>query len=248
MKYQAIKGVKHWVFDSISEFEHYFKSRGLEVPALQLDWRDAKKGEWTIADDEGIVQILQRKQTKYGWFWIRTVVGTFRQGSGYQMHTDFSIVESRYSFSGKDEDRWKKISNRDHVTRKELIFVTNLIRGMSIKQAYHDAFGDSKHWREKSFLLMKQDRIMSELRNASKEAAKKLDLNMEYIIKSLMDISKESDDKTKLGALKELRGILEAIEDSEATYGATAIQQAPLEAIDMGRIEKEKLEALSDAK
>lgn len=246
MKYQKIKGIKHYVFDSMDEFEGYFKSRNLKVPAIVPEWLDAKQGDWTIADDGGIVQILKRKITKTGYPWIRTVVGTFRQDKYGEMDTDFSMHPSRYTFSGKMVDRDIAIKNRTRITRREREFVINLIRKLSIKEAYTRAFGESSKWDHRSRLLFKQERIMSELRNQSKEAANDLGLDIKYIMQSLMKLSERAEDRVRLGALKELKEILEAIDHQDEVSKEYAIDQSPLEAIDMGRIEKDKLEVFSE--
>lgn len=244
MTFQRINGIKHYIFDSIEEFQHYFVSRGLEVPTLVMDWRDGKQGEWVLADDGGVVQLLKRGSLKTGGHWCRTVVGTFKQMESYEMDTDPTLHPNRYTFSQKDTHRVERVKQRKNLTKKEGIFVLNLLNGMSIKDAYINAFGYSKVWEQNAHLLIRQERVMNEIRKAAKSAAGKLNLNVEFIMKKLMELTEDGImDSVRLQALKELRDWLEAIEVSE-NNNLYSIEQSPLKAIDPGDYEKEKREAL----
>jgi hypothetical protein len=241
MKYQKIKGVKHYVFDSIPEFQGYFRSLNLQVPQLITDWRKGEEGDWVIADDGGIVQILKRARTQYGWHYVRTVVGTFRQDKYYEMDTDFSLHPNRYSFSGKNNREVRKF--RKELTKNEADFVLYLIMGLGIKEAFRRSFGTYKNWKARALELMREERIMRELRAATKEAASKLNLNLEFIMKGLMDLTQEGvADNVRLGALKELKEWLEAIEE---TSGYSYLESNdPLSGVDISAIEEAKVKAL----
>mgnify|MGYP003679264772 CR=1 FL=1 len=54
MKYQKIKGVKHYVYEHISDF---YNDHPNKTPLK--DWRESKEGDWVWSDDSRIVQILK---------------------------------------------------------------------------------------------------------------------------------------------------------------------------------------------
>ena len=57
MEYREIKRVKHYVYDSISEFKE-------EHPSIEPieDWKKGKEGDWVYSDDNRIVQLLKVKE------------------------------------------------------------------------------------------------------------------------------------------------------------------------------------------
>ena len=82
MKHKSIRGKKHYVFDNFEEYVEHFEEDAVEVK----DWKTGEEGDWVLADDGGIVQLLKvggikhpndRKNYKYSQGWCRTIVGTF---------------------------------------------------------------------------------------------------------------------------------------------------------------------------
>ena len=55
MEYRKIKGVKHYVYDDIDEFQKHRPEEN-----VFFDWRSAKEGDWVMADaDNRICQLLK---------------------------------------------------------------------------------------------------------------------------------------------------------------------------------------------
>ena len=55
MKSQKIKHIKHYVYDNVEEFK---KEKGLDTQLVE-NWRDGEEGDWVLADDGGVVQLLK---------------------------------------------------------------------------------------------------------------------------------------------------------------------------------------------
>ena len=47
MKSKEIKGVKHYVYDSLAEYEDHLTN----APKVVEDWRTGKQGDWVWSDD-----------------------------------------------------------------------------------------------------------------------------------------------------------------------------------------------------
>ena len=62
MDYRKIKGVKHYVFDDIRDFNSFFTDED-NRPNVCFDWRTSNEGEWVLADDGGVIQLLKRDKT-----------------------------------------------------------------------------------------------------------------------------------------------------------------------------------------
>ena len=64
MDYRKIKGVKHYVFDDIQDFESFFTDKD-KRPNISFDWRTADEGDWVLADDGGVIQLLKKSNIKH---------------------------------------------------------------------------------------------------------------------------------------------------------------------------------------
>ena len=115
MEYRKIKGVKHCVYEHISDF---YNDHPNETPLK--NWRESKEGDWVWSDDSRIVQILKsapinhpndRRNYKYCKNYVRTVVGSFLCLPKTYMDTDFQnplkIPENRF-IKGRYQPRKKR--------------------------------------------------------------------------------------------------------------------------------------------
>ena len=72
---RTIKGVKHFAYESELEF----RTAHPNTPLI-TDWKKAEEGDWCLADDGKIVQILKKGQVK-GFKkennYVRTIIGMF---------------------------------------------------------------------------------------------------------------------------------------------------------------------------
>ena len=168
MKFQKIKNTKHYVYDSYDEFETHYRERGMEVPPIVADWREAGAGDWTYSDDERIVQILVRKvlpNRKYNKNpYVRTVVGSFVVNRFTQMDTDFDAHPSRYRFSKRTKKelyQWRM--DRPNLTKNERILIAKLKLNMPVREAWESTYGGIKDWRYKLVDLIKTERFQKEM-------------------------------------------------------------------------------------
>ncbi len=210
MEYQKIKGVKHCVYDHISEF---YNDHPNETPLK--NWREAKEGDWVWSDDGRIVQILKsspikhpndRRNYKYCKSYIRTVVGSFLCLPKTYMDTDFSKHPNRYTFSGKNP---KTVKERKGI--KEKIFATNIAVGLGAVKSYMDAFSETNSYKaqKKAAILLNQERVMKEVEKSVLDIAKGMGLDHEYVLNKLKCLAdSSSDDGIVLQSTKELAKII----------------------------------------
>lgn len=261
MEFQKIRGKKHFVFENRKEFEEHFKGLNEVPPTLVENWRLAKKGDWVLADDGGIVQIIfqsklshpnDRKRYKNHRGYCRTIVGTFIQDDKYEMDTDFTLHPNRYRFgSATDADIKYRQKNRDYLSSPELVFVAALCSGKTLQQSYQEyckiinmPFPHPK-WQRKAIGLLKRERIMTAINKNVEEIAEKLGIDFKYILSGLKQLFEESDnDNIKLGSLKELAEWLGGKDKmKQVTRGQVHVFE-PFSGEELAKIEAEKIEAI----
>jgi hypothetical protein len=212
MESQKIKNTRHYVYDTIEEFHDTHKGK-----SPLGDWRKGKEGDWVWSDDGRIIQLLKvshkishpndRKNYKNANGWVRTVVGTFLNTPKTKMDTDFFEHPNRYTFSKKIKNTNSRIRTRETCTNKEKVFATTVATGKDVVSSYMEAFTEANRnsARKKAVILLKQRRIMSEIERTSKEIAKELGIDHEYILGSLKQLADTSEDQNiALQSLKEL--------------------------------------------
>lgn len=216
MEYKKIKGKSHYIYDDISEFS----SEHSDKTPIQ-NWRDGKENDWVYSDDDRIIQLLKvadlnhpndRKNYKWAKNYVRTVVGTFVNNDKTFMDTDFDQHPNRYTFSKKIKYTNIRVKKRKKVTNNEKIFAVNVVSGMGPVKAYMDAFKnntDEKKVKKKALVLLKQERIMSEIEKSVLDVAKELGVDHKYVLNRLKCLSDNSeDDNIILQSTKELGKII----------------------------------------
>jgi predicted regulator of amino acid metabolism with ACT domain len=192
VEYKKIKGNRHYIYDDISEFSSEHSDN---TPIV--NWRDGKENDWVMSDDDRIIQLLKvadlnhpndRKNYKWAKNYVRTVVGTFVNNKNTFMDTDFDQHPNRYTFSKKIKYTNTRVKN------------------------YMDAFknnADEKRVKKKALVLLKQERIMSEIEKSVLDVAKELGVDHKYVLNRLKCLSDNSeDDNIILQSTKELGKII----------------------------------------
>tara|TARA_X000001382_G_scaffold122517_1_gene105550 strand:+ start:1088 stop:1864 length:777 start_codon:yes stop_codon:yes gene_type:complete len=222
---KKIKKIEHIVYDDIEEFKKNNPNK-----TVNPNWRKAREGEWVIADDKGVVQILKKAQLKHpndsknyknAKGYVRTVVGTFVVKDNSTMDTDFSKHPNRYTFSRVIKNPNANIKNREYTTKKERAFSANIISGRGVAKAYMDAFEETNQTkaRRKGLVLLKQERVVKEVEKGALDVAKKLGIDHNYILRGLKTLCDNSEDENiRLQTIKELGKIV-------GTIGGTSIKQ-----------------------
>tara|TARA_A100001201_G_scaffold29058_3_gene31346 strand:- start:573 stop:1334 length:762 start_codon:yes stop_codon:yes gene_type:complete len=215
MDYREIKGVKHYVYDTIEEFQNHHKDINPK------HWKDnPQEGDWVKSDDGGIVQILKRsgishpndrKNFKLNRGYVRTVVGTFLLNDKSKMDTNFDLHPNRYTFSKNVKQANENFKKRKNITKKERLFTTEVIVGKDAVTAVQNVYkeNDYSKAKKKAVLLLKQERIMNEVEKGVTDIAKSLGIDHEYVLRSLKHLADTGeDDNVVLQSLKELGKII----------------------------------------
>ena len=212
MEYRVIKRVRHYVYDSIQEFEEHNPNE-----QVNKDWRSSNEGDWVYSDDGRIIQLLRVKNEirnpndirnyKFAKGYVRTVVGTFINRDKTTMDTDFSQHKNRYTFSKTIKNPSERVYKREKTTNKEKIFATNVAVGMGPVKAYMDAFNEDKEHtaKRKAAILLKQRRVIREVEKSVMDVAKDLGIDHTYVLQSLKLLAENTDDENiALQSLKEM--------------------------------------------
>ena len=217
-EYKKIKGKRHYIFDDVGEYVEYFGSK--DAPPIVEDWHDGKQGDWVMSDDNRIIQLLKvsalnhpndRKNYKWAKNWVRTVVGTFVNNKKTFMDTDFEQHPNRYTFSKTIKYTNNRVKKRSKLTNNEKMFTTNVVSGMGPVKAYMDAFKATSEGkaRKKALVLLKQERVMSDIEKGVLDVAKEMGIDHRYILERLKCLSDNSeDDNIILQSTKELGKII----------------------------------------
>ena len=219
-EYQVIRGKRHYVFNDVDEFTEYYHSKMMSSPEVKRNWREGKQGDWVFSDDNRIVQLLKvaplnhpndRKNYKWAKNYVRTVVGTFVNNEKTFMDTDFEQHPNRYTFSKTIKHTNGQVKKRKKLTNNEKIFTTNVVSGMGPVKAYMDAFkaASEDKARKKALVLLKQERIMTDIEKGVLDVAKELGIDHKYILDRLKCLADNSeDDNIILQSTKELGKII----------------------------------------
>uniref|UniRef100_A0A6M3IUJ3 Uncharacterized protein n=1 Tax=viral metagenome TaxID=1070528 RepID=A0A6M3IUJ3_9ZZZZ len=229
MEYRVIRNVNHYIFDSEDEFNKHFKKDEFgNIPIVQSEWRVAQKGAWVWSDDGRIVQILYRgkisdtsRLPNPAKHYIRTVVGTFMCRPNWTMDTDFRKHVNRYTLSGNCNVYMRK--TRDRLSKKELQWIALMRLGHSPLKAYKLAFPKAKddfHIATTVTSLLQYKRIVNEMNKQAQEAAKKLGMDEEYVLKQHKRIiEEESSAKNVISSLQEVSKIIQIYPEERPNRG-----------------------------
>jgi len=205
MRSYTVKGREHVVYDALDELPNDIQYTD--------KWRDADIGDWVLADDGCIVQILRsghlkrayrKKDVKY----VGTCTGTFICSDVYKMDTDRR--DNIYNLSGKTPQ--DSVKTRTELTPKEQLFAQFVSQGMKATDAYLTAFdAKSKDYAHASAgLLLKQERIKTAMKESLKPVLEKLQINDSMVLSGIKEVAINGEkDSDKLRALFELADILE---------------------------------------
>jgi len=215
MRFYTIKKVAHAVYDSPEECSDI---------VYREDWRVANKGDWVLADDGCVIQILRKgsmkrdsKKTPFVDY-IGTCTGTFACEPHKKMDTEKR--KNIYSFGG-DKSYSDHMIDRKNPTEKEILFTKNLLLGMQPVDAYKQAYQNKsdKTAGIKASILIRTERIRKLMKEEIKPVLKELNITPELILGGIRDIAlnEESKDSDRLKALTELADILEIKDEQKVT-------------------------------
>ena len=213
MREYIINNISHIVYDSIEE---------VPVNIKYKQWKDGILGDWVLTDDECVIQILRTgtmfrskgKLRKVSY--IGTCTGTFLKDGKMKMDTDKR--DNIYSLSGRLSSK-EVLEQREKLTGREELFIHNLQKKMTLKDAYINAYStdNEKYAETRAMLLIKTERVKKEMHKRLEPILAKLGIDDELVLDGIKDIAINAEkDSDRLKALTELSDVLE-IKDKGTT-------------------------------
>ena len=223
MRTYTIKKIEHPVYEDLDELPK-------DLVYLK-DWRQAEIGDWVLADDGCILQVLRKnnlaKRTNKVQYehTIGTCTGTFVARPTVSMDTERR--KNIYSMSGKHTIQ----SNRDRkkINSNEILFARALTRGVSPEDAYLKVYrtNNKKYAKLHAGILVKSERVKKVMKEELKPILAALGISPELVLEGIKDIATDDEAKhsDKLKALFELGEILELKETNKVTEVTGALFQ-----------------------
>ena len=243
---RKIKGVTHYAYESELEFRTAHPKE-----KLIKDWREAKQGEWCLADDGKIVQILLKntmKGNKIKEKYIRTVIGMITVRKSTTLVGD--ITDSLYRFVKRHS-----YDSRLHggMTKQKKIFSKYIAMGLDPESAYIKAYPKTTNTndaRRKSKLLLKSKSVRNQVDKEIEELMADVGITKRYLLESTKDVVDKTDvkDNDKLRALETLMkisGMLNTEKKSESIaliQEFTGFSKEKLKAFEQGMLSEQKKE------
>tara|TARA_R100000808_G_C2144829_1_gene152590 strand:+ start:1138 stop:1863 length:726 start_codon:yes stop_codon:yes gene_type:complete len=223
MRTYTIKKIEHHVYEDLDELPK-------DLVYLK-DWRKAEIGDWVLADDGCIIQILRKNALTKPRGKVRVVhsvgtcTGTFKVSDKILMDTEKR--KDIYTFSGKPPVQ--KIKDRKKATSNEILFSQLLTRGVSPEDAYLKVYrtDNRKYAKLHAGILVKSERVRKVMKEELKPVLAALGISPELVLEGIKDIATDEDAKhsDKLKALFELGEILELKETNKVTEVTGALFQ-----------------------
>ena len=225
MRVYKVNGIAHKVFDPDDT-----------IPSdltVKSDWRSAVVGDWVKSDDGCVIEVLRQgimKRTKgkeRNVKYIGTCTGTYLCRNKDKMDTERR--ENIYSFSAKSSSNTsKRIKDRDYLTANEAAFAKLIANGFSPEIAYKRAYGteNTKYAKMKSAVLVKQERIVSAVKEELDEVLKAEGIDLKYLIKGVkLEVENASKAGDRLRAMSMLWDAAEVIPKQKVTQVTGAVFQ-----------------------
>ena len=205
--------MREYVVNNISH--KVYEKDEVPVDITYKDWKDGTLGDWVLADDDCVIQIIRTgtmfrakgKLRKVDY--VGTCTGTFLKDGKMKMDTDRR--ENIYSLSGRLSSK-QVLEQREKLTGREELFIHNLEKKMSLKDAYINAFktDNEKYAEARAMLLVKTERVKKEMHKRLEPILAKLGIDDELVLDGIKQIATCAEkDSDRLKALTELSEVLE---------------------------------------
>ena len=210
MRYYKVKGIKHTVYEVEQEVPPHVN--------IVSNWRKGNIGDWVLADDKSVIQILRkgsmlRKNGERAY--VGTCTGTFIVSDDTYMDTEKRA--NRYSFGGCSTPA-QGVANRRKMTASEELFVLFMSQGLSPEDAYVKAFptNNKQYARMKAVNLIKTERVKTAVKEELKPILEELSIDERMVLDGIR-VEAQTAEKadTRLKALFKLSDILD-LEDKNA--------------------------------
>ena len=211
MKERLVKGVTHYLYDSVEEFRNKY-----DTLPISLDWRHSNKGDWIVTDDGQVCQVLhlgvlKKKDRKKETTFIRTIIGSFVCSPKVKIEGDMRTNMHTFSTEGKSPSVRKR--ERKQATDKEFLFGKYVAKGDDVVEAYMKAFPskNENYAKSQAKLLLKTDRVKKLIREELEE------------MRNIIDKGGSSD-RDKITAITTLMKISGMMDTEKTTESLTLFQ------------------------
>jgi len=242
MDFKEIKGKKHYLYDSIEEFNVF-------CPDIDIvgNWRNALEGEWAYTDDDFICQILKRSNLVHPGYktprtLIRTLCGSFViEQKNHKMLGYNGIAENIYAFSGNydaiyERAKERKLNNREFLFARYVAAGENQIK--AFKKAYPKA-KDESYIKKKSNSLLQKEEIRTMVKEEIEKKLQKKGVTPEWIIGEYKDLvegaDRDSDKLRSLDSLAKISGLFDTEKKKEQLTVWTGFSNEQMEALQSGQ-------------
>ena len=251
MEFKEIKGIKHYLYESMEEFSVF-------VPECIVAgiWRNGLEGQWIYTDDFFVCKVLKRTKLSHPGYktprtLIRTVCGSFiAEQKTHQMLGENGIAQNIYTFSGNYEAVYKRSKERK-LNNREFLFARYVAAGENQIKAYKKAYPKAKdkdYIKNKSNSLLQKEEIRTMVKEEIKKILQEEGVTPEWIIakyKDIADISdRDSDRLRSLESLAKISGLFDTEKKQEQLTVWTGFTDEQMEALQSGQ--KAKLVAHSE--
>ena len=208
---------KHKVYDSIYEVPSSIK--------FLPDWKNGEIGEWVLADDKCVIQVLRKgsmlNKGKYRIYYLGTCTGTYICSKESTMDTQRR--KNIYSIGG-NKTQYDSITERKNLTGQETMFAKYVAIGIDPAEAYLKSFGtDNRGYaRVRAGILMKTERVVKKIDEELDDVFEELGVDLRYLIKSAKETVDDeeiraSDKLTALKMLWEAKGVVKKEKQTQIT-------------------------------
>lgn len=217
-----VKGKREFIFKDKKEFRKH-----LPIEPLEPDWRTARSGYYTLADDGQVVKILYKKQfkNKKAAYYVRTLLGLRRTDQNKKL--DGKPKKNIYSFSD-EVYKTESISRRKNPTGREVLFARYVANGENVVKAYLKVYEttNEQYAGSQARMLLKQDRIIRMISKENIKSLKNIGIDRDYLFEKTKDVIEnlEGKDSDKLRAIELLMKIKDMFPKEEKREALTVFQ------------------------
>ena len=219
---RKVKGKREFVFKSKKEFKKYFPNKKLEI-----NWRTARNGSYTLTDDKQVVRILDKKKfnNKKDNYYVRTMLGLRRVNGKDTLSGE--PKKNIYSFSANKSSEGS-VRDRKNPTANETLFARYVANGQDVVQSYLKVFktNNIETAKAQSRILLKQERIIRMISKENMESLKKIGIDRDYLFEKTKNVIENLDgkDSDKLRAIELLMKIKDMFPKEEKREALTVFQ------------------------
>ena len=238
MDYKVIKGINHYVYDSLEEFKA-FKSNTNYIK----NWRVANESDWVVTDDGYYCQILKKGKIGNKTF-IRTVLGMFIVNDKSKILGEEGVAENIYAFS-RNLKSLKRLQ-KDKLNTKEVLFARYVASGINTVEAFKKVYPNAKkdsYIKDKTQRLLKKESVQHMIKEEIQKVLEDEGVTPDWIIGKYRDIvalsERDTDKLRSLDALSKISGLFDTEQKKEQLTVWAGFSPEQMEAIKSG--EKTKL-------